>query len=429
MMVSVIIPVWNGRALLEDCLQALVRQRTSAGHPPEVIAVDNASADGSADYIATRFPQVRLIRNSYNQGFAGGCNRGLEAASGAVLILLNQDTVVQPGWLAALSDAVAEPAVGIAGSKLLYPDGKTIQHAGAWVEWPVGLAHHFGYGEPDDGKWDAPRGVECVTGAAMAFRRSVVERIGMLDEGFWPGYFEDTDFCLRARAAGLDVWYSPHAVALHQESTTVTNQAERSYHYHCGRLRLLLKHLSPRRWIDEFVPAESAYLAACVRGQNSFALQLAYSALRLAAPAILIEHWQADAGTVEEVLRRFDGFYRHAIREVDGMQSQHIAAIGHGWPAAGAAPAPVPPFVPPLSEIRFTSNIRWIGPFIGALRRLWYNVAARWGDHLLRTQQDAINEEYAGELDRLRQQLTQLIELNARLAAEVARLRSQVRQQ
>ena len=350
MTASVIIPVWNGRAVLEACLEAVLGQRTPNGSMPEVIAVDNASADGSADFIAAHYPQVRLIHNAYNQGFAGGCNRGLEQATGDLLILLNQDTRVQPGWLPELAAAAADPSAGVVGSKILYPDGKTIQHAGAWIEWPVGLAHHYGYGEPDQGQWDEPRPVEYVTGAAMAFRRSVLEQVGALDEGFWPGYFEDADFCLRIRSAGLNAIYAPRAVVLHHESTSVANEAARSYYYHCGRLRLTLKQLPPQRWVREFAPAESAYLPACVRGQNSFALQLAYSAIRMAAPQILVEQWQADPMTVEHVLRHFDDFYRQALHEEDAMHREQVASGGHGWPSPADKTAPDPPHPPRIER-------------------------------------------------------------------------------
>src|SRR5215208_5287071 len=98
MKTSVIIPVWNGARFLAACLDALLAQQIDAGHTFEVIAVDNASVDQSADLIARRYPNVRLIRNAQNQGFAGGCNRGIEAAQGDLIVLLNQDTQVQLGW-------------------------------------------------------------------------------------------------------------------------------------------------------------------------------------------------------------------------------------------------------------------------------------------------------------------------------------------
>jgi GT2 family glycosyltransferase len=141
--VSVIIPIWNGSEYLHACLDSLMAH----DYPIfEIIAVDNASVDGSAELIARHYPQVRLIRNAVNLGFAGGCNAGLKAAQGDILVLLNQDVIVQPGWLRALVKALQKPKIGIVGCKMLYPDGRTIQHAGGWIEWPLGLAHHYGRG-------------------------------------------------------------------------------------------------------------------------------------------------------------------------------------------------------------------------------------------------------------------------------------------
>src|SRR4051812_24488178 len=116
---SVILPAWNGIDDLPACLAALAEQSHT---PLEVIAVDNASSDGSADWIAEHYPAVRLIRNLENRSFGGACNSGLAAAQGDVLVLLNQDTVVQRQWLAALVEALADDVtIGIAGSKALYP--------------------------------------------------------------------------------------------------------------------------------------------------------------------------------------------------------------------------------------------------------------------------------------------------------------------
>jgi GT2 family glycosyltransferase len=418
--VSVIIPVWNGRAYLESCLAALLAQRTASHTATEIIAVDNASTDDSAAFIAARFPTVRLIRNATNQGFAGGCNRGLEAATGAVCIVLNQDTVVQPGWLDALTRAAGDPTAGAVGCKILYPDGRTIQHAGAWLAWPLALAHHNGADELDHGQWDAPRDVEFVTGAALAVRKEVLAQVGLFDEHFWPGYFEDADLCLRLRDAGYRIGYAPAAVLHHQESTSVRDPAQRTYFYHCGRLRLLLKHLSPDRWLREFVPAEQDALPKFVRGQEGFALQLAYATLILAAPALLLAAGRGDgeAAQIADALRRL---YDQSITETARIHAERLAATTPGWRVQVAAAA-TPPRVLPLEELTFTSQARGIGPLIGGFRRLWYNVAARWGDHFLRLQQESINAGLAAELALHRQQIDLLLAENARLAAALARL-------
>ncbi len=191
MLASVIIPVWNGMQDLPACLAALTTQSHTA---LEIIAIDNASGDGSADWIASHYPNVHLIRNVENVGFGGACNAGLAVAKGEVLVLLNQDTVVRPDWLAALVKVMDENAdIGIAGSKALYPDG-TIQHAGAIVD-KRGASTHLGYHQEDKGQFDRLMDVDYITGASLALRYTLYQQIGGFDPGFFPAYLEDVDLC------------------------------------------------------------------------------------------------------------------------------------------------------------------------------------------------------------------------------------------
>ncbi|HAJ35009.1 MAG TPA: hypothetical protein DCL15_04890 [Chloroflexi bacterium] len=419
--VSVIIPVWNGRPYLQRALTALLAQRTTNDQTFEVIAVDNASTDDSANFIATNFPTVRLLRNRTNQGFAGGCNRGLEAAQGSLCVVLNQDTLVRPGWINELIMAAADPQIGIVGCKILYPDGVTLQHTGGWLEWPLGLAHHTGAGEIDHGQWDTPRTVEFVTGAALAIRREVLTQVGAFDEAFWPGYFEDVDLCLRVQRAGWRIYYAPTAVLEHQESTTVRDPALRTYYYHCGRLRLLLKHLLPDRWRSEFVPAELTALPQFVRGQDGFALQLAYSTLILTAASSLLKAWRVDMETITQTIDALRLLYDQANVETTRIHAERLASTTPEWSAHIAANSTMLRVLP-LTEHHFESHHHIFGLFIGAFRRFWYNIAARWGDHYLRLQQDSINSGLDMELTLHRQQIDLLIAENARLAAKLAYL-------
>ena len=178
MKASVIILTWNGLDYIAACLDAVLAQDYADF---EIIVVDNASTDGTADFVAEHYPQVQLIRNERNLGFAAGNNIGMRAATGDVLALLNQDTEVRPGWLEALVEMAVKPDVGIAGCKLLYPDG-TIQHAGGRIVDARGSARHIGRGEEDAGQYDAVQDVDFVTGAALALTRATLTRIGPLDE-------------------------------------------------------------------------------------------------------------------------------------------------------------------------------------------------------------------------------------------------------
>lgn len=266
MRASVIIPVWNGCQDLPACLAALAALDYPAG--VEVIAVDNASADGSADLVAGDFPWVRLVRNDANRGFGGACNQGLRLAEGEMLVLLNQDTVVAPGWLAGLAAALeSDAAIGAAGSKAYYPDG-TIQHAGGTVD-AQGLGAHRGYRLPDQGQYDTLEDVDYVTGAALAVRRAAYEEVGGLDDGFGTAYFEDVDWCYRIRGAGWRVVYAPASVLVHNERSSQDDGSHVAlYAFQRNRLRFVLRHWPLARLQTEFLPAERAWLA----GQMSAAV-------------------------------------------------------------------------------------------------------------------------------------------------------------
>ncbi|MBN1487905.1 MAG: glycosyltransferase family 2 protein, partial [Anaerolineae bacterium] len=283
MKASIIIVAWNGIDYLGPCLDSVLKQDTLDF---EVIVVDNGSTDGSADFVAEHYPQVQLIRNSQNLGFAGGNNIGLRAASGAALVLLNQDTVVHENWLAALLTPLDDPTVGMVGCKMLYPDGR-IQHAGAYIVDARGTPEHIGRYEDDAGQYDEPRDLECVTAAGVALRRSTLARVGPLDEGFYPAYFEDTDWCYRVREAGLRVVYWPDAVLTHYESTSIKEigYAEKVI-YHHGRLRFLFKH-KPLDWLqDTLYPAEFSWAESLGRTVEMMAARDAYLRLWLTLPEI-----------------------------------------------------------------------------------------------------------------------------------------------
>ena len=275
MKASVIVLSWNGRADLPECLAALDAQEFADW---EILVVDNASTDSSAELVREHYPHMRLIRNQDNLGFAAGNNRGLRIATGDVLVLLNQDTVVHPGWLQALVHAFeVDPQCGIAGAKALYPDGR-IQHAGGYVD-ARGEAAHFGYREPDNGQFDERREVDFVTGAALAISRAALQEIGELDEGFHLAYYEDVDWCYRAREAGYRVLYTPAAVLVHKErSAGSANSHEGMYHFQRNRLRFVFKHWPVRSLREEFVALERAWLEGLAAGGERLvaAMQHAY---------------------------------------------------------------------------------------------------------------------------------------------------------
>jgi len=237
---SVIIPVWNGLADLPVCLTSLFAQvdQTVEIIAVEVIAVDNASADGSADYISREFPQVKLIRNKTNVGFSAACNIGLRQAKGDILILLNQDTEVQAGWLASLTAVIANnKTIGVAGSKAIFEDS-TIQHAGGQID-VQGFGSHIGHQEQDSGQYDQRKDVDYVSGASLAISRQAYGQVGGFDEKFGLAYYEDVDLCYRVRDAGYRVVYEPDSLLIHNEKSiskdgSIESNAPRMAHQYCS---------------------------------------------------------------------------------------------------------------------------------------------------------------------------------------------------
>jgi len=224
--VSVIIVNWNTREILHDCLASIADQ---TGLPHEVIVVDNASTDGSADMVQRAFPNVTLIANSDNRGFAAANNQGLAVATGEKLLLLNPDTIildsaidVMCGWLDAHED------VGCVGCQV-FEDSDTIQRTSFADPGPLNLAlvefglyrlaprHRF-LGRPEYGNWDrrSQRDVDVVSGMFMLVPRHVFEAVGFLDEAFFI-YAEEADWCRRIRDAGWRCVFAPVARILHLE--------------------------------------------------------------------------------------------------------------------------------------------------------------------------------------------------------------------
>ncbi len=247
MQVTVVIPVWNGESVIEACLTAVFNNADSVLH--EVICVDNGSQDNSKHLIETQFPQATLLPQPANLGFAGGVNVGLRAATGDLLILLNQDCVVQRGWLEALCQrAASNKEIGILGGRVLNID-KTVNHAGAYLERPLAYGRHI---------TTQDRPIEYVTGAMFGITRRAWNTIGEFDEGFFPAYFEEVDYCLRARQAGFAIEYAQEAAAVHLFNNK-SWQAEPVRHngnQHAMRYRFIAKHYSAHE-LAEFFQAET----------------------------------------------------------------------------------------------------------------------------------------------------------------------------
>ncbi len=243
---SVCIPSWNTRALLADCLRSL--EADVAAGLCEVLVVDDASSDGSAAMVAADFPQIRLIALPANLGFVGATNLALRNACGRYLVLLNSDTRVHAGALAALADFMAsQPRAGVVGPRLESASG-TLQLScgrtpGLAAEIINKLLLHKLLPFHRFGRWDhaGARCVGWVTGACLVVRRQVAEQVGYLDPGIFM-FYEDLEWCLRIQRAGWQIWYCPAGVVTHlggqstrQDFGRMLVISQRSQYYLFGR--------------------------------------------------------------------------------------------------------------------------------------------------------------------------------------------------
>lgn len=246
--VSVVVPHLAGGEILTACLAALEGQ---SFRDFETILVDNGSADGSVPDAARRFPGVRVLRRERNYGFAGAANAGLASARGRLLAFLNDDVVLEAGWLEKLAGAMAaDSAAGAAAGKLLFPgEPRRVASAGNYL-LPTGFGRDRGVGEPDSAEFDLPGEVFWASGAACLVRREVFARVGGWDEDFFC-YLEDTELGLRARRAGFRCLYVPEAVGIHRGGASASAAARSAF---CARNavytvlksfpgRLALRHL------------------------------------------------------------------------------------------------------------------------------------------------------------------------------------------
>jgi len=214
---SVIIPNYNGLRFLAPVLDGL-RQQTFRDF--EVILADDASTDESVPFVERSYPEVRLLLNRHNAGFARTCNMAVDAAHGRLVVLLNNDTEPESTWLAELAKVVcANPQAAAVTSKLLLFNERQKLHTTGDLLGPDGIAHNRGVWEIDDGQYDAQLAIFSGSGGASAFRKDVWQQLGGFDEEFWM-YMEDVDFGFRAQLAGWQAVFAPAARVYHHLSAT-----------------------------------------------------------------------------------------------------------------------------------------------------------------------------------------------------------------
>lgn len=215
--VDLIIPNWNGLRHLPACLDALRAQRLA---DCAIWIVDNGSTDGSVAWLRSHYPQVNVIANETNRGFAAANNQAIRAGHAPYIATLNNDTIPDPDWLAELARALDEdPRRGMAASLMVFADRPhMINSAGIAID-RLGIAWDRLGGRPLSASETAPTAVFGACAGAALYRRAMLDEIGLFDEDFF-AYLEDVDLAWRAQWAGWDAVYVPTARVLHCHSAT-----------------------------------------------------------------------------------------------------------------------------------------------------------------------------------------------------------------
>ncbi len=224
-LVCIVILNWNGLPDTIECLESL---RAVTHSERLTVVVDNGSGHGEAERIAERFPEVSLIRNDRNRGFAAGCNQGMSLAlrrGAEYVLLLNNDTTVEPGFLSLLLEHLQRaPNVGAVGPLVRRHDCSQVWSVGGWINSALGIAGHYGKGlDATEFRHAEPREVDYVAGCAMLIRSEAVRRVGKFDEAYF-AYYEDSDWCVRARRLGYSVCVVPASVVVHKGGATAGDQ-------------------------------------------------------------------------------------------------------------------------------------------------------------------------------------------------------------
>lgn len=263
---AVAVVAYNGGALVSSCVQALL------DHSPRgtrVVVVDNGSRDSAVDRLVRDFEGIEVVRLPHNLGFAGGANVALDFLSAdssrnpvGLVGVINQDCIVARGWLEPLAEVLENRSVGAVGARLLAADGVTLEHAGGLVK-ANGLTMHIGRGVKSERAFRRRADVEYVSGAVLFLRPEVWLRYRPFDEGYFPAYFEEVEFCLRLRDAGLRVLYVPESRVVHRTAFSSGGPQSSVYlrRYHGSRMRFVARRLLQGRGSRcAFLAAELGWL-------------------------------------------------------------------------------------------------------------------------------------------------------------------------
>ena len=258
--VSIIIVSWNSASIIGSALESI----SGLDYPADqvrTVVVDNNSADQSVNYMRQQFPAVEVFAEPNNLGFAGGNNVGMRKAPADYYAFVNPDVTLKPDWLTSIIRVMEdEPSIGIVGSKIFYGNRVLLQHTGGMLRDNL-LSYHRGANQLDIGQFDEQCDVDYAMGAAFVARRSTAEALGYMADAYFM-YFEETEFCYRARKSGQRVVYVPDAVAYHNERFSLSGTPSWRYLwlYHRSRYLFALRNLTTADERRRFLKAERDWL-------------------------------------------------------------------------------------------------------------------------------------------------------------------------
>lgn len=234
--VSIIIPVFNKVELTKNCLESIDRHYSKT-LVPDVLVFDNASSDGTAEFLKmaqSQYEWLRVVRSEKNLGFARACNEGAKLSETEIVVFLNNDTIVLPNWLERMHEVINHKNVGMVGSKLIYPDG-SIQHAGMVLNAEAVPTHIHHLAKLDSPEVNQIKEYPAVTGACIMIKRDLFLEVGCMDTEY-PMYYEDVDLCFKIRSRGLKVLYQPKSVVIHLEGRSSANLDDILQHNKVSRI-------------------------------------------------------------------------------------------------------------------------------------------------------------------------------------------------
>ncbi len=327
MTTSIIIPNYNGIKILRDCLVSLLEHDRK---PDQIVVVDNGSCDGSAEIVRKEFPLITLVSLRNNTGFTGANNAGMEASTGELLVLLNNDCIVEPGWLCNLEKRMEDPSIAAVTSSMRnINDVNTMDSAGGEIDW-MGFSRDIGKGMPAS-RYTESMDIPFPCGGAAMIRRSALPNPSKL---FWDKLFlyqEDLDLGFELNRTGWRIVYEPAAVVRHMHSATSVRGSFLKESY-CIRNRLLVmrKHfggkafaeLAPliRKWqnlwfLSSFFKGRITLAKAILKGtKDGFAIPVKAFTAEIPVKEVFKRFAvQGQAGTMKQALyKRAEAVIRHS---------------------------------------------------------------------------------------------------------------------